>query len=200
MHENSRLLFCKYIKPLVRPGMQVLEIGPDDFPSTYHKLVGSADPNTPTWHTLNIYDEPRLTYPNSAPYEFPVPDNRYDLVVSGQVIEHVRAPWRWMPELARVTKPGGLVATVNPVSWDYHEAPVDCWRIYPEGMRALCAEAGLTVLTCEWGSLEQPHFNGYRPGVSRECQPEDVQRANRLLGCLGLPVERAYDTVTIARK
>jgi hypothetical protein len=31
----------------------------------------------------------------------------------------------------------GMSSSVNPVSWVFHEAPVDCWRIYPEGMKAL---------------------------------------------------------------
>lgn len=68
---------------------------------------------------------------------FPVPSDSYDILLSGRVIEHVRKIWRWFPEVARMCKPGGLVMTMNPVSWHYHEAPVDCWRPYPGGMKAL---------------------------------------------------------------
>jgi SAM-dependent methyltransferase len=97
------------------------------------------------WDTLDIYDSPNLTYPKSETYSFPISDNTYDIVISGQVIEHVAKIWRWMPELARVTKPVGLVITVNPSSWPFHEAPIDCWRMYPDGMKALCEDAGLLI-------------------------------------------------------
>jgi SAM-dependent methyltransferase len=142
MHTNSNRLFEKYAVSCFQPGMRVLEIGPDLFPSTYRKLLQLADI---TWDTLDIYADPQLTYPKSDVYSFAIPDNTYDIVFSGNVIEHVAKVWRWVPELARITKPGGLVITINPTSWPYHPAPIDCWRIYPDGMQALCDEAGLKV-------------------------------------------------------
>ena len=42
-----------------------------------------------------------------------------------------------MKEVARVVKPDGLVITIAPVSWPYHAAPIDCWRVYPAGLNAL---------------------------------------------------------------
>jgi hypothetical protein len=120
--------------------------------------------------------------------------------LSGQVIEHVRKPWRWIPELARVTRRGGLVITINPVSWGYHEAPIDCWRMFPEAMRALYEAAGLIVELSEWGSLETPQYRRFIPGVSREWQSRKRRIMYRMLGPLGFPVERAYDTITIGRK
>ena len=152
MHKNSRLLFEKYARQYFRPEMRVLEIGPDRDPSTYRGIVGP----TAGWDTLDFAsrtDVP-LTYRTTEEYRFPVPDGEYDLVFAAQVIEHVRKIWRWVPELARVCRPGGLVIIINPVSWHYHESPVDCWRIYPEGMKALCDEAGLEVITSRWESVE----------------------------------------------
>lgn len=199
MHTNSRLLFEKYAVPLFEGGMKVLEIGPDSFPSTYQHLTQAVPLE---WHTLDIYDSPRLTYPNSSEYSFAIPDESYDIVLSGQVIEHVRKPWKWMPELARITRAGGFVITINPVSWVYHEAPVDCWRIYPDGMKGLYEDSSLTVIFSRWESLETPHFPTYRPGISREHQPFGRKRriVYDILGKFGFPVERAYDTITVGRK
>jgi len=197
MHTNSKLLFEKYALPLLKPGMKVLEIGPDAFPSTYQHLTGGLPLE---WHTLDIYDSPHLTYPNSSQYSFAIPDESYDVVLSGQVIEHVKKPWIWMPELARITKAGGLIITINPVSWIYHEAPVDCWRIYPEGMKALYEDASLTVMLSCWESLETPHFHRYLPGISRECQGRKMRMIYDILGRFGFPVEGSYDTVTVGRK
>ncbi len=197
MHTNSKLIFEKYAKPLIAEQHSILEIGPDGFPSTYRSLIGGIDP---TWHTLDIYDNPQLTYPASQENSFQIPDNTYDIVLSGQVIEHVRRPWKWLPELARVTKPGGLVITINPVSWIYHEAPIDCWRIYPEGMRALYEDASLTVVISVWESLETPQYRKLQPGISREDQSAKRRMVNQILGRLGFAVERAYDTITIGKK
>ena len=82
-----------------------------------------------------------------GPYEWPnMGTDMFDVVLSGQVIEHVPKPWRWMRELARIVKPKGLVCVIGPYQWEFHEGPFDCWRVYPEGMRAVMEEAGLTVL------------------------------------------------------
>lgn len=201
MHKNSRLLFQKYAKQFFTPGARVLEIGPDRDPSTYRLL---ADTEVAAWDTLDAFPrtDVSLTYLAGSEYSFPVPDGAYDLVFSAQVIEHVRKIWRWMPEVARVCRPGGLVITINPVSWHYHESPVDCWRIYPEGMRALCEDAGLEVVLSEWGSVEMQGVERRSPRLVRKQQV--FQRLSGVFGMLNavlkLPVEAAYDTVTVARK
>lgn len=199
MHPNSWLIFEKYAAPFFNIGMKVLEIGPDSFPSTYQKIILKQNPSI-DWHTIDVYDHPSLTYKCNSEYSFPIADNFYDIVLSGQVIEHVKKPWKWMPELARITKFNGLVITINPVSWPYHEAPVDCWRMYPEGMKALYEEANLEVAISQWESLETPHFRRFLPGRSRQHTPRVLRAFSELLGRLGYPVERSYDTVTVGRK
>lgn len=151
MHLNSQLLFKKHAQPLLKSGQRILEIGPDGHPSTFRKFVGELDV---TWDTIDIFDDSRLTYRTNGEYSFPIPDDTYDVVLSAQVVEHVRKTWVWIKELNRVCKPGGIVLTINPVSWGYHEAPIDCWRIYPEGMRTLHEEAGLHTELSVCESLE----------------------------------------------
>ena len=102
-------------------------------------------------------------------YNFSIDSDTFDVVLFGQVLEHVPKAWTWIKELARVTKPGGYVITLNPVSWPYHEAPVDCWRIFPEGMKALYEDAGLEVELSVYECLES---NAKRiiPGAGLDCQ------------------------------
>ena len=176
MHTNSRLLFQKHARGFFRPGVRVLEIGPDQFPSTYCSLV--ADPSI-TWDTLDIWQDARLTYSATSEYSFPAPSDAYDIVLSGQVIEHVRKIWLWIKELTRVCKVGGLVITINPVSWPYHEHPIDCWRAFPEGMRALYEDA----------SLEYSYQSSSR---WRRESTEDTFRAghrNGSPGCCAMPTK-----------
>ncbi|HEX6925496.1 MAG TPA: methyltransferase domain-containing protein [Longimicrobiaceae bacterium] len=200
MHKNSRLLFEKYARDFFLPEHRVLEIGPDREPSTYRTIVGP----TLAWDTLDFAsraDVP-LTYRTTDEYSFPVPDGAYDVVFAAQVIEHVRKIWRWMPELARVCAPGGLVIVINPVSWHYHESPVDCWRIYPEGMRALCDDAGLQVVLSEWECVELEKLARLSPRKLRKHRI--MQRLSGVFGILNaglkFPVEAAFDTITIARR
>jgi SAM-dependent methyltransferase len=194
MHENSRLLFAKYARDCFPAGCRVLEIGPDQLPSSYCSMVG--DPSI-EWHTIDIADRPGLTLRAPSDYSFPIADGSYDVVVSGQVLEHVRRIWTWMRELARVCRPGGTVVTVNPVNWPYHLAPVDCWRVYPDGMRALYEDAGLEVLHSSWESLERKTL------LPRMPRSQDERRSGllfRLARLLRWPLARAYDTITIGRK
>jgi SAM-dependent methyltransferase len=210
MHQNSVLLFRKYALPRFNAGMRVLEVGPDGNPSTYRQEISApiiwstADLASQIdaggerlWGTGSARD---LTFPMRSEYDIPAPDAAFDIVVSGQVIEHVRKPWIWMKELARVCAPGGVVVTVNPVSWPYHEAPVDCWRIYPDGMRALCEEAGLDVELTRCDSLEDRPLSWF-PGKSYNAGRGPRGRMlNRAKALVGWPLPIAFDTITIARK
>jgi SAM-dependent methyltransferase len=199
VHLNSRLLFEKYALDQFRSGLRVLEIGPDGFPSTYQTVVGES---SIAWDTVDLREDSRLTFAAASEYSFPIPDDTYDIVLSGQVIEHVRRIWAWMPEVARVCKVGGVVITINPVSWPYHASPFDCWRIYPEGMKALYEDAGLDVVLSRWDSLEARGRATYIPGRSHPARyrPPWVNEVFHGLAEAGFPVERAYDTITIGTK
>lgn len=200
MHDNSRLMFERYAKPLFAPGMHVLEIGATLESSTYRRSVG--DPSI-TWETLDIADGPGVSHVARDEYRYPLPDDRYDVVISGQVAEHVRQIWRWMGELRRIVKPGGAVITISPISWPYHEAPVDCWRLYPEAMGALCEAADLKLELCRWESLEAQRYLRVRPGRGRVSSSAPSRRRYaiyRALSLVGYPVEVAYDMLSVARK
>ena len=142
MHPNSEALFDKYAVPFFKDGANVLELGPGEIPSPYQQKIK----NYASWYYLDVEPRQGINYVATDPYVFPITDlNFFDIVLSGQVIEHVAKIWRWMPELARVCKPGGHVITINPVSWVFHPCPLDCWRIFPDGMKALYDDAGLIV-------------------------------------------------------
>lgn len=73
-------------------------------------------------------------------------DASVDVLVSGQTLEHIEFPWMTMTEIARILRPGGVACLIAPASGPEHRYPVDCWRIYPDGMRALAKHAGLTEI------------------------------------------------------
>jgi SAM-dependent methyltransferase len=144
-----------------------------------------------------------VTYIGSE-YSYPVESDGADIVIAANVMEHVRKPWVWIREVARICKPGGHVITINPVSWPYHEYPIDCWRAYPEGMKALYEDARLTVITSRCESLEDAHLRRHIPGRSlKNIYGRDgwkTRTLTKVSELLRLPVERPYDTVTIGQK
>jgi SAM-dependent methyltransferase len=196
VHNNSRLLFERYALSAFRPGARVLEIGPASFPSEYANLVEGWS----RWDTVDIHQEPRLTFRALSEYEFPIAAGTYDVVFSAQVLEHVRKIWVWMKEVARVCAPGGSVITIVPVSWPYHEAPIDCWRVYSEGLRTLFEDAHLEPALVKTESLEGAPFARAFPGPGMDHQSRIKKLYSRLLGPMGFPVQTSLDTIGIARK
>ena len=61
-------------------------------------------------------------------------------------------PWLVFNEIYRVLKPEGITCIIVPSAGPEHRYPIDCWRIYPDGMRSLCKFSGLTCLEVktEW--------------------------------------------------
>ena len=79
------------------------------------------------------------------PYQLPLKANSVDVVMSGQVFEHIPFFWASTLEIARVLKRGGHFFMTVP-SRGHQHTPVDCWRYYPDGVRAMAAFAGLEVV------------------------------------------------------
>ncbi|MCW5912002.1 MAG: methyltransferase domain-containing protein [Cyclobacteriaceae bacterium] len=213
MHLNSEELLKRYGLSYFKNGIKVLEIGPAGIPSAYQKLVSNS---TIEWHTLDLEETfTGLTYIAKEEYHYPIEDQSYDLIITGQVIEHVKKIWLWIPELKRILKKGGILIIINPISWPYHEFPVDCWRIYPEGMKALCDDNQLEILESRFESIEAEHFAGtYTPTVPGQSYTYFDLRKRILLTKiwnalihfvpvvkkLKVPVEVSYDTITIAKR
>jgi SAM-dependent methyltransferase len=198
MHQNSLMIFEKHARPYFEGIQSVLEIGPSGTPSAYQNLIGKPGLK---WDTIDIANKKgyNLTYLSKGEYDFGIPSDTYDVVLSGQVFEHVRKIWRWMPEVARVAKPGGRVITISPVSYPYHEAPHDCWRVYPEGMKALCEDSGLEVELAKWESIEGEKYKRTIGGKGSD-RLGWLGRYWRMLAFVGFPMQVAFDMITVARK
>jgi SAM-dependent methyltransferase len=79
------------------------------------------------------------------PYRIPVKSNSADVLVTGQAFEHIPFFWASILEIARVLAPRGLVFLTAPSRGHVHDL-MDCWRYYPDGMRALAAFSRLKLL------------------------------------------------------
>lgn len=80
-------------------------------------------------------------------------DSSVDVVISGQTFEHIDFPWLTIKEIFRILKDRGLVCIIAPSAGWEHRYPVDCWRIFPDGMKALGKWAGFRIVEVftDWG-------------------------------------------------
>ncbi len=77
-------------------------------------------------------------------YTFPVKSRSTDILISGQVFEHIPFVWVSMLEIARVLRYGGYAFITAPSRGHTHSF-YDCWRYYPDSFRALAAWSGLEL-------------------------------------------------------
>lgn len=125
-------------------GLSVLDVGSMDVNGSYRNLFKDYFNYT----GLDISPGPNVDVVG-FPGCWPIAKESYDVVVSGQCMEHVQNLHAWIKEVARVLKTGGLACLIAPWTFKQHRYPVDCWRILPDGMRYLMKEvAGLSVLEC----------------------------------------------------
>jgi hypothetical protein len=65
----------------------------------------------------------------------------YDVVISGQVMEHVTRPWEWLKRLSGLFT--RYICIIAPNTWHEHRYPIDTYRYWPDGMRDLFEYAGI---------------------------------------------------------
>jgi SAM-dependent methyltransferase len=62
-------------------------------------------------------------------------------------------------EVARVLRPGGLLCLIVPSGGFEHRYPLDCWRYYPDGVRALTRWADLDVVRADTAWQPQREYS-----------------------------------------
>jgi SAM-dependent methyltransferase len=87
-------------------------------------------------------------------------DNRFDLVYSHQVLEHLPKPWRAAREIVRVLKPGGLGLHTTCAYNPRHGPPAfnDYYRFLPDGLAELFENVEVLV-KAGWGNRQALLYN-----------------------------------------
>lgn len=86
----------------------------------------------------------------------------FDVVVSGQALEHVEYIWVTILEIARIMREGGYCCIIVPSGGVLHRYPLDCWRFYEDGLSALAKWARLEVLEV-YTQRSSDDFEGFDP-------------------------------------
>jgi hypothetical protein len=76
----------------------------------------------------------------------------FDVVVSGQTMEHVNHPWDWLKSL----KPyySKYLCIIAPHKIHEHRYPIDTYRYLPDGMRDLFNYAKINVVEIKKGRVD----------------------------------------------
>lgn len=139
--EHVERLVAKYL-PLTA-GMNVLDIGSMDVNGTYRQFFPA-----PRFRYLGLDMEsgPNVDIVLKNCYRLPVESFSQDVVVSGQVFEHVQFFWLTWLEMVRILRPSGYIFLIAPSRGPEHRYPKDCWRFYPDGFEALAVYGGLELV------------------------------------------------------
>ena len=111
----------------------ILDVGSYDVSGSYRSLFNNAK-----WEYigLDIVPGPNVDIVAKGPYNFGL-NKKFDVIISGNCLEHVEAPWLWIKEVEKSIRTGGLLCIVMPFNLGEHRFPVDCYRILPDGFNYL---------------------------------------------------------------
>lgn len=80
----------------------------------------------------------------------PVEDQRFDLVVMTQVLEHLSEPIASLREMHRLLKPGCRIWASCPLFYEEHEQPYDFFRYTQFALRMMFGAAGFRDIRIDW--------------------------------------------------
>lgn len=152
-YENMKKFVNKYLKKYKSKPLKILDVGSQDVNGSYKPLFNNINW---TYTGLDIVNGKDVDIVVRDIYNWKeIKSNFYDVVISGQSLEHIEFFWLTMQEIARTLKEKGLCCVIVPSSGLEHKYPIDCWRFFPDGLKALSKYVGLKVLktyNC-WNSL-----------------------------------------------
>lgn len=135
-----------------------------------------------------------------------IESSSFDVVISGQTLEHDPEFWVTIAEVARVLRPNGLCCLIAPSTGPMHRYPLDCWRFYADAGPAMLSWAGLEqiethVETKRWGKgsgIEWGDFMviGRKPELAPD---EQAALDSRLATIVSLGTKRSARTIEPTR-
>ena len=134
----------RYLGDLSGKNITVVDVGSQDVNGSYKALFGN-----PNWKYigLDIVPGKNVDIVTADIYDWKeLGGDSADVVISGQAMEHIECFWLVFKEMFRIMKPGGWCCIIVPSSGPEHKFPIDCWRFFPDGLKALSKYCGLEIV------------------------------------------------------
>lgn len=145
--ENMTKVRDRYLTDL-KPKIKILDVGGRGLSNdrSYKKIFLDLDPD---YRIADISDGLGVTDIMPGPYSLPFDDQVFDLIVSGQTLEHCGNPFKSMTEMKRVLKSQGHLVIIVPSAGPRHDT-TDCWRFMDDAFKAIVEDIGGISIVADW--------------------------------------------------
>ena len=141
MHPSSMSEMKTFAMNYANKKTKVLDVGSYDVNGSYKELFSN-------YTGLDIVKGPNVDVVTKKPYSWPLKKETFDIVISGQALEHIEFPDKIMGEIKRVLKPGGYCCIIAPSAGPKHDYPVDFHRFDKASFTKLADNANLKIEYC----------------------------------------------------
>jgi len=139
MHENSMMLMTyfrdRYLLNMM--GCSILDVGS-------MRVIKQKESYRDLFGKYNYVGMDIAPGPNVDIVGYENIKDVYDVVISGQTMEHVKRPWDWLKVLTLYFKK--YICIIAPNKIKEHRYPIDTYRYFPDGMRDLFDYAEIAAI------------------------------------------------------
>jgi len=142
MHISSQIIMRRCIRrhilsdPVLSDGrkLRTLDVGGADVNGSYRTMFEAIGAD---YTSLDISAGPGIDLVLDVDGRIDADDGAFDVIVSGQTLEHCWNFWELFGEMSRVCSDEGLIVLIAPSEGFEHRFPVDCYRFLPDSFEAL---------------------------------------------------------------
>ena len=153
MHTSAMLRMSWFVDNYVKGKgrVRVLDVGSYDVNGCMRPLFDGTEAE---YVGLDIEAGPNVDVVMNDPYNWDnVPDESFDFVISANAFEHIEYPWLTIKLIYDKLKNGGIACILAPNTALEHRYPVDCYRYFSDGLRALAKWGGFQVINATVGGV-----------------------------------------------
>ncbi len=146
MHKSAMLRMQWFVNNYISADrlIRVLDVGSCDVNGSYRTLFHGMNVD---YIGLDMSAGLNVDYVPQDPYQWDeLEDESFDFVISGNAFEHIEYPWLTICEIYKKLKNGGVACILAPNSLYEHRYPLDCYRYFSDGFRALAKWGGFEVV------------------------------------------------------
>ena len=119
----------------------ILDYGCGDKPYEY-----LFENHTEKYTGVDVGNNPRSDFTIEPGEKLKFDNNQFDIVLSSQVLEHVKDVDLYLNECSRVLKTGGLLFLSTHGTWQYHASPYDYYRWTSLGLKTIISRHNFEVV------------------------------------------------------